>query len=207
MADVARKRRESKAQNGAQLFANRPQGWGARVRYRLRQFWRGLGAQIDPAARARAVALLPAAARPLFAAMPRDAQRHSLNVLQTLHGAGQHDPDLAVAALLHDVGKIAVAANGMRLGLWLRGPLVLLEAAAPSWLARLARPQPEAGWRYLCHVHLAHAEIGAAWAADGGCTPLSCWLIACHQTPLAAVEGGPMQKELLAALQWADGMN
>jgi hypothetical protein len=207
MADVARKRRESNAHHGAQLFANRPQGWGARVRYRLRQFWRGLGAQIDPDARARAVALLPAAARPPFAAMPRDAQRHSLNVLQALHGAGQHDPDLAVAALLHDVGKIAVAANGMRLGLWLRGPLVLLEAAAPAWLARLARPQPEAGWRYLCHVHLAHAKIGAAWAAEGGCTPLSCWLIACHQTPLAAVEGEPMQKALLAALQWADGMN
>ncbi len=93
----------------------------------------------------------------------------------------QRPPDLAAAALLHDVGKVAADDAGAYLGLWMRGPIVLLEAWRPDLLVRLASPQPAASLRYALFVHLAHPQIGAAWANEAGCSPLTCWLIAHHQ--------------------------
>jgi hypothetical protein len=180
--------------------------------YRLGQFFGGLAAQVTPAERELAARVLPAQAFPLFAAMPADAQRHSLNVLHTLWAAGQRDPDLAAAALLHDAGKVAAAQGGVALGLWLRGPLVVGDKLAPGLLRRLAQNDPARGWRYALYVHLEHPAIGAAWAAAAGCSPLTCWLIACHQEPVTAatVPAGvtdPAATALLAALQRADGRN
>ncbi len=170
--------------------------------YRVGQFWRGLRAQVTKEEMAAAAAVLPAAARPLFARLPVDARRHSLDVLDALRRAGWDDPDLAVAALLHDAGKLAAADAGVRIGLWLRGPLVLLEAFAPRLLARMAEPEPRAGWRHALYVHLDHPAIGAAWARAAGCSERACWLIAHHQETLPAVE--ERRGELLAALRWAD---
>ena len=152
--------------------------------------------------------------------MPVDAQLHSLNVLNTLQRAGWHDPDLASAALLHDAGKSAAAKAGLSFNAWVRTALVLMEAFAPGLAARLSVEEAEGGWRYLLHVHLTHARIGARWAEADGCSPLTCWLIAHHQDKagqegaVLASPGGPEalpaaeeRKRLLAALQWADGQN
>ncbi len=179
--------------------------------YRVGQFWRGLYARLDSDELAQAAALLGPQALPLFEAMPADAQRHSLNVLWTLRQAGHDHPDLAVAALLHDAGKVAAAAGGIPLVLWLRGPLVLMERFAPRLLRRWAADDPSTGWRYTVYVHLEHAAIGARWAAQRGCSPLACWLIEHHQTAQDAlgdrhgVDGEWVR--LLAALQWADAVN
>lgn len=166
-------------------------------------------ATVTPEDRKRAALVLPPAALPLFTQMPVDAQRHSLNVLQTLWQAGQRHPDLAVAALLHDCGKIAAAQGGVRLNLWVRGPLVLLDAFAPRLTTRWASSNPAHGWRYLLYVQREHPAIGAAWAAAAGCTPLSCWLIAQHQSPVdqTLVDHSDEERQarrLLAALQQAD---
>jgi hypothetical protein len=180
--------------------------WFYRIFYRLRQFWQGLHATVTPADRALVAQVLPAASFTLFAQLPRDAQRHSLNVLQLLQTVGPLHADLAVAALLHDVGKLAADQAGVRINLWLRGPLVLLEAWCPNWLRGQGRADPAAGWRYALYVHFAHPAIGATWARDAGCTPLACWLIAQHQAiapPTASVEA----QKLLVALQWADSRN
>ena len=59
-----------------------------RARYRVRQFLNAATARIRPEERAAVAALLPPAALALFDRMPRDAQRHSLNVMQALQGAG-----------------------------------------------------------------------------------------------------------------------
>jgi hypothetical protein len=179
-------------------------GWRRAV-YRVGQFWRGLRAQVRPEELARAAALLPPPALALFRRMPPDAQRHSLNVLYTLEAAGYAQPALAAAALLHDVGKGAAQVGRLKLGLWLRGPLVLAEAWTPGLLRRLAVDNPGRGWRYGLYVHLHHAELGAAWAAQAGCDPLTCWLIAHHQD--RAAQGAADPEGLLAALQWADGQN
>ncbi len=158
-----------------------------------------------------AAAILGPQAAPIFARMPADAQRHSLNVLALVREAGGQQPDLLQAALLHDAGKCAAAQAGIALSLWVRGPLVLLDAFFPKWVARWAVDDPARGWRYLLHVHREHPTIGAQWAAAAGCSPLCCWLIAHHQTPLDALpphtsENTPDdgRRELLAALQAAD---
>ena len=113
-----------------------------RARYRIGQFWRGVSARVTPEERERVAQILPPDALALFERMPVDAQRHSLNVLHAVHAAGLRDADLDAAALLHDVGKLAADESGVRLGLWLRRPLVLLEAVSPRTLARLANGGP-----------------------------------------------------------------
>jgi hypothetical protein len=176
----------------------------ARVLYRLGQFWRGLRATVTPEDRRRVASVLPAAALPLFMKMPLDAQRHSLDVMVRLWTLGEYHPDLAIAALLHDCGKVASAQGGVKIGLWLRGPLVVLAAFFPRIAQDWASPDPAHGWRYVLYVQREHAAIGAAWAAQAGCSPLSCWLIAQHQTPLHLVLGNDEARRLLMVLQQAD---
>ena len=177
-----------------------------RIFWRIRQFVRGIFANVDAREMLEVTRALPKAAVCRFCQMPLDGQRHSLNVLYTLQAAGWHDPDLAAAALLHDVGKVAGDAAGIPLSPWIRGPLVLLAALAPAKVGALAADDSAAGWRYLLHVHQKHPAIGAAWAAADGCSALTCWLIEHHQENR---NGKPAQKweELLAILQWADSRN
>jgi HD-like signal output (HDOD) protein len=176
------------------------------VLYRVRQFWKGWRARVQPEELAEAVAYLPPLARSCFQQLPADAQRHSLNVLHTLQQHGMIPTDLAAAALLHDVGKLAADEAGMSINLWTRGPLVLLERFAPQLLTRLAVPNPGSGWRYLLYVHQMHPTIGAQWAKTWGCTPLTCWLIEHHQDH-PAVAPGSEAEQLLRLLQQADSAN
>jgi hypothetical protein len=190
---------------GAHPLPRKPSLW-ARVRYRVGQFFRGLTATVDPGEMLIAARLLPKPALVRFSQMPLDAQRHSLDVLQSLQKVGYNHPALASAALLHDVGKIAAESAGYRLNLWLRGPLVLLCALAPSWVPRLAEDDPARGWRYVLYVHLHHPEIGAKWAEADGCSEFTCWLIAHHQDQLLQPPRS-YREQLLAVLQWADNQN
>lgn len=105
--------------------------------------------------------VLGPAALSLFRRMPADAQVHSVRVLHTLQESDPTPADLAVAALLHDVGKVAATDAGAYLGLWMPGPVVLLNisagpAPAPGCSATI--PQPT----LRSHVQLAHPRIGAA---------------------------------------------
>lgn len=181
----------------------------ARVVYRLRQFGRGLWAQIAAAERAEVRRLLAPACASLFERQPPDAQRHSLNVLATLWTQAPVPADLAAAALLHDAGKLAMVDprtfRGGAFQLWLRGPLVLLEAFAPSTAAAWSSAEPESGWRYLLYVHREHPAIGAHMVREAGGSALTCWLIANHQNREAA--GDDEATSLLRRLQWADNRN
>ena len=196
------------------------QGTADRIRRRIRQFFRGVTASVAAEELQRAAQFLPPAGLARFQQMPVDAQRHSLNVLTTLQGAGWDDADLAAAALLHDAGKLAAAKAGLTFNAWVRTALVLMEAFAPGLAARMAVEDVKSGWRYLLHVHLTHARIGARWAEADGCSPLTCWLIAHHQdkTGQADVVLGSLcspepqrsaedRMRLLTALQWADSQN
>ncbi len=174
--------------------------------YRFYQFWHGLWATVTEHELQAAVAILSPAALALFRQMPPDGQRHSIKVLASVQASGATEPDLAVAALLHDVGKIATTQSGMRLNLWWRGPLVLLTAFAPGLITRWAAPDPAAGWRYLLYVHQYHPQIGAAMAANAGCSAQACWLIEHHQT-LAPPGATARQLALLRRLQAADDQN
>lgn len=181
------------------------------ITYRLRQFTSGFTAQIRPDDYRLLDQILTIPQRQLFERMPIDAQRHSLNVLHDLRNASHNNADLAVAALLHDVGKVAASDAGSYLGLWLRGPMVILEKLAPWLLPKIASSQPSSSWRYAIYVQNEHPQIGADWAATAGCSPLSCWLIQHHQckdgryTDIDDVD--PQKLTLLKSLQQADDQN
>lgn len=196
------------------------QGSAGRIWRRIRQFVQGVTASVSAEDLQRAARFLPPAGMARFRQMPVDAQRHSLNVLTTLQRAGWDDADLAAAALLHDAGKLAAAEAGLTFNAWVRTALVLIEAFAPDLAARLAVEDAKGGWRYLLHVHLTHARIGARWAEADGCSPLTCWLIAHHQGKTGQADvalnppGSPAPERaeedrmrLLTALQWADSQN
>jgi hypothetical protein len=173
-----------------------------RARYRVRQFVGALAAARRPLTAAE-VALarchLPPAAWPLFDAMARADQRHSLRVMAALQARGQTQSALLQAALLHDCAK---AAGGVRL--WQRVAKVLLGAFWPAVLARLAaEPAPaQPAWRAGLWAHLHHPARGAELAAAAGCDPVAVALIRCHETPPGP--GDLQADQLLRALQSAD---
>ena len=181
--------------------------------YRAQQFFRALRARIESVAWAEVEALLTPAQMVLFRRMPRYDQRHSLDVARTLCTAGHDHPDLLAAALLHDVAK---SAGPLRL--WHRVAIVLLKAFAPRWLDWLAR-EAEPGtvldspvqchWRYPFYVHRVHPRVGARWAEEAGCSSLTVWLIACHQSLAGQGEEHceASSRRLLVALRWADSQN
>ena len=131
--------------------------------HRVAQFFGHLTARVDPDEEVRARGLLPAAAWPLFAAMPTADRRHGLDVAAHLLAAGQADPDLLAAAMLHD------AAKGRRMRLWHRVAGVLLGSLAPRALASLASTD-QRSWRYPFHLYLHHAALSADAALAVGCS-------------------------------------
>jgi hypothetical protein len=193
-----------------------------RTQYRVGQFLHGWRATVSAEDHAQVREVLEPAgpqAVALFNRMPRDAQAHSLRVLRALQTdiLSPHPlpPDLAAAALLHDVGKIAASEAGAYLGLWLRGPLVLLEKWRPRLLVQWASPQPAPNVRYSFYVHCEHPHLGAEMARLAGCSTLTCWLIAHHQEHYRHEDGTALGDSprtatayhYLARLQWADGRN
>lgn len=168
--------------------------------YRVGQFCRALLARVEPDEEAVLETYLPRQAQTLFRQMPRQDQRHSLNVLYTLQRRGHKDRALMQAALLHDVGK------GDGVWLWHRVAVVLLQRWRPEWLHRLAKDCP-GDWRRPFYAHAQHPVRGAALAEGAGCDPLAVALIRHHQDPVPEAWRATREGELLAALKAADGMN
>jgi hypothetical protein len=168
--------------------------------YRVRQFFSALLARISPDDLCEADEVLPPDAQKLFRQMSASDQRHSLNVMRTLRRQGHTEAGLLEAALLHDVGKSAA-----KIYPWHRAIIVLSAHFAPGLLAWLTSGEPR-GWRGPFVVHRQHAEIGAEWATQAGCSALTILLVRRHQEPLRCA---PQDEEerLLVALQGADGAN
>jgi hypothetical protein len=131
--------------------------------HRVRQVARHLRARVAPDELELVRRILSPSAAALFDGMPVADQRHALDVATRLLAGGADDPDVLAAALLHDVAK------GHRMRLWHRVWGVLLQAAAPRLLQRLASPNPRS-WRYPVHLHLHHAAMSAEAARAAGCS-------------------------------------
>jgi len=154
-----------------------------RAVYRVRQFVAAVAAhrgRLSSHEQAEIERWLPQAAWSLFERMPRNDQRHSLNVLRALRDAGWSQPPLMQAALLHDVAKSVAGVM-----LWHRVAVVLINAARPGWSVRMAeRPAPaRSGLRYPFWASVNHPRLGAEMAAAAGCDPLAVTLIRRHQEP------------------------
>jgi hypothetical protein len=155
--------------------------------HRVAQFIGHLRARVDPGEVAGARHLLPDAAWPLFEAMPIADRRHALDVAGRLLAAGQADPDLLAAAMLHD------AAKGHRMRLWHRVSGVVLGAVAPRALAWLASPD-ERSWRYPFHLYLHHTALSAEAALDAGCSRRTAALISGSTEPADAVARAALRR-------------
>lgn len=171
------------------------------LRYRVEQFVRALIAQhAVPEQRIREAArILSPEARALFLQQAPQDQRHALAVYETLLENGHTREELLQAALLHDVGKAAA-----RLRPWQRGIFVLAERFAPWALRHTVHSEADRSQSPLAD-YANHAEIGARWVTNAGCSPLTAKLVRQHEQPLE--NDDPELAGLLAALQTADSAN
>jgi len=171
------------------------------VRYRIEQFWRALTARHAVSERRieQLAKVLSPEARALFVRQAPQDQRHALAVYETLCRQGHTHTDLLTAALLHDVGKAAA-----QLPPWQRGVFVLAERFLPRALDGVTESQPRA-WHGPLTRYARHAEIGARWAEEAGCSLLTVDLIRRHEEPVRACH--TEEDRLLAALQAADSAN
>jgi predicted HD phosphohydrolase len=142
-------------------------------------------------------AVLSPAQQQLFGRFSVSEQQHSYRVYAALRGAGQNDPDLLAAALLHDVGKTLKPRSW-----WDRVVVVLGQAFLPRKTAVWSQGEA-AGLTRPFVVKANHAEWGAALAEAAQSSPLIVALIRHHDCP----PSGEMDENLahlLEQLQWAD---
>ncbi len=147
--------------------------------HRSRQFVGSLRPRVDPALRGEALALSPEPAHALFDAMTLRDRQHCLDVYRRLRTDRHDDSDLLAAALLHDCGKGEIA-------LWHRVAFVLLDAAAPALLRRVARTGDGASWRAVMYRCLHHEALGAQLARAAGCSERTVALIRGDDDPALA---------------------
>jgi len=166
------------------------------ARHRVRQFGRALVARVGPRERALGAQILPPGPAELFGRMPRQDQRHALDVLRALQSQGQDAPELLAAALLHD------AAKSRDVRIWHRVAAVLLQSWRPEWLERLASAEPTS-WRYAFWVQVHHADLSARLAQAAGCSVGTVELIRHHHDGEAMLR--PPLEGWLRALRMADG--
>lgn len=175
----------------------------ARAPYRIGQLGRALAPWVAARDRALAEAMLAPVQLAAFQLMSPADQRHAVRVARRLLDEGLRDPDLLVAALLHDLGKVDPAGLG-RVHLAHRVTKVLLtKLAAGLWLRVSVQPGrgPLRGY-YLLHHHPA---LGAVWAARLGVSDRACALIAAHQDDGAVREIPEVGfRQLLSRLRDAD---
>ena len=144
----------------------------ARALYRSRQFFRSVGASISAEDRAEVAQRLNTEQQRLFYATTARDQRHSLDVFHALQRDGHDDPELLLAALLHDVGK-----GPVRLGH--RVAYVLIRAVSPRLLRRLTSDSGS-GWRRSLASFSEHSRRGAALVEATGAPETVVSLVRLH---------------------------
>jgi hypothetical protein len=171
--------------------------------YRVRQFWRTITANNDPPELERALSLLNPEQAGLFLRLQTGEKNHAMAMLRTLTRQGEKHPDLLVAALLHDVGKVNYPMNPLE-----RALVVLLRAFLPRQAQQWGEV-PRAGWestpswRKPFVLAAQHSQWGAQLAEKSGVRPLTEALIRLHERRHAA-ELGNIENDLLNKLWMAD---
>jgi hypothetical protein len=171
-----------------------------RFAYRARQFWNALLKPEKQVSNEAVLKYLSASQLILFRRMQPSEQYHACQVLEDLQKAGQSNPNLLAAALLHDVGKILSP-----LSLFDRIAIVigthLFPLAAKRWGQGMAR-----GWRRAFVVAACHAEWGADLVQQAGASPITTELVRRHTDPPIKRPVSHLER-LLVLLQMADDGN
>jgi hypothetical protein len=173
---------------------------------RLRQGFRALFAFAQPVELELAASYLTPELLELFQRMRRGEQLHSLNVLRTVltQRSGAPDiipPELAVAALLHDVGK-----SRYPLAVWQKTLAVLVRAFAPATFKRLSKGDPRRVFERPFVVYVQHPAWSAELVAEAGAAPVAVWLVEHHADPPDRWQDDA-RVPLLKRLQRADDAN
>ena len=137
----------------------------------------------------------------LFQQMRRSEQLHSLNVLRDVLAQGSIPHDLAVAALLHDVGK-----SRYPMGTWQKTMAVLVRAISPRLFEQWSKGNPANLWKRPFVVYVDHAKWSAQLIADAGASENAIWLVAHHQESADQWDNHSLVS-LLRRLQEADNSN
>jgi hypothetical protein len=169
--------------------------------YRFRQGLRALLAFSQPIEMPLAAQYLTPELLGLFGQMRPSEQLHSLNVLRSVLAQGTTPPELAVAALLHDVGK-----SRYPLWTWQKTVVVLVRAAFPSLYQRWSQGNPAHFWQRPFVVNAQHPTWSAEMVDGIGVAEAALWLIAHHQESPTVWENHPYAP-LLKRLQAADNAN
>jgi putative nucleotidyltransferase with HDIG domain len=170
-----------------------------RILYRVRQFWRTISLKTDPHELEQAEVLLTEAQWGLFLHLQPGEQSHALVMYHKLLEQGENQPDLLVAALLHDVGKQRYRMNPVE-----RSMVVLAKAVLPGQAQRWGSLPSSGfdgapGWRKAFILAEQHAEWGAELVREAGVSPLTESLIRKHHDPAfqqAEIADNNLQRKL-----------
>lgn len=169
--------------------------------YRIRQGVRALFAAARPADDRLAAEHLPPPLLALFRQMRPGEQLHSLNVLRVVLAQGEASPPLAIAALLHDVGKIRCP-----LAVWQKTLAVLVCAFLPAWFRRWSLGDARRFWLRPFVVYVQHPKWSAELLTQAGAPPDAIWLCEHHADNADQWSHHPLY-HMLKRLQAADDAN
>lgn len=138
----------------------------------------------------------------LFCQMSHSEQLHSLNVLRTVLAQASETPsDLAVAALMHDVGKSRYHMSVLEKTL-----VTLIKTFLLGWFQQLSEADKVTTWRAPFAVYRYHPDWGAELMSEADSTERTLWLVAHHQDAAETWHNHP-NYPLLLRLQAADDVN
>ena len=136
-----------------------------------------------------ALGATPRTAR-LFAALDPHDRRHLVDVHRACIAEGL-SADIAMAGLLHDIGKASL--SGRRVNLLDRSLRVILTRFSPRFLRRWSR-EPSPSWRVGLHLAEEHARLGASRIAALGWSDSVVGAVREHESTLAAGELATLQR-------------
>ncbi len=168
---------------------------------RLRQGIRALLAFSQPVDNTLAAEYLSPALMTCFRSMRRSEQLHSLNVLRDTLAQGSTPSDLAIAALLHDVGK-----SRYPFPTWQKTLVVLVRTFTPDIFQRLSLGDENIYWQRPFVLSEQHPAWSAEMIAAAGAPERAVWLVAHHADSLAQW-ANHADVHLLERLKQADDAN